>query len=82
MTGSCPESHPDDIGLPHGPLHFVSADRAVPQFTTDELSLIAEGLGGYLDTAEGLIAETTAEVFRQLRTKAASLAFMEVSRDA
>lgn len=64
----------------HGTL-LRASDPPGP-FTADELTLISEAIGGYLDTVEGLIAETTAHALRQLRTRAASLAFMEVSRDA
>lgn len=79
-----PESHPDDIGLPDGPLHFVSADRAVPQFTADDLRTFAQCIDVTL--AAGLLRDSlkpiTQEHLEELKTRTLSLAFMEVSRDA
>lgn len=53
-----------------------------PQFSPEELSLIAHLAGSTLEFSSGFVAPQTVEWVKALQTKAASLAFMEVSRDA
>jgi hypothetical protein len=72
----------DDIELPDGPLHFVSASMAVPQFTTEELAQIVRSMKASIELLKGTKYAHRVPSLKAIEVKAASLAFMEVSRDA